>query len=391
MPRINPLVTSLATYPIVEIERRKAELIRAGRRVYDFGTGDPVEPTPDFVRQAMLDAVPASCPYPSVSGKRDVREAIAKYLLTRFGVTLDPETQIIPTSGSKEAVFHTPQLVIDPNADDKLVVFPDPGYPAYQRGALFAYGEAYPVILDGDHIFRPWLLPPEVLRRTRMMWINSPHNPSGAITPLEDLQRTADLCREYDILLVSDETYADIYQDTVPHSILECGFENVLALHSLSKRSGMTGYRSGFLAGDANIVKQLKGLRANPGLVPQDFVNTAAAVAWADDAHVAERRAIFAAKKKVLMDFFNEVGIEVVASEATIYLWLKTPAGFTDEQYALKLLEAGIVSTPGPLFAVGGGGVGYIRLALVPSVEACREATVAWRSALSGAGHQERG
>jgi acetylornithine aminotransferase len=153
----------------------------------------------------------------------------------------------------------------------------------------------------------------------------------------------------------------------------------------------MTGYRSGFLAGDANIVKQLKGLRANPGLVPQDFVNTAAAVAWADDAHVAERRAIFAAKKKVLMDFFNEVGIEVVASEATIYLWLKTPAGFTDEQYALKLLEAGIVSTPGPLFAVGGGGVGYIRLALVPSVEACREATVAWRSALSGAGHQERG
>ena len=382
MPRLNPLVTSLPTYPIVELDRRKAALVAAGRPVYDFGTGDPVEPAPDFVRRALIEAVTPSCPYPSVAGKLPVRAAIARYLQRRFGVTVDPETQILPTSGSKEAVFHTPQLVIDPFAEDKLVVFPDPGYPAYERGALFAYGTPHPVVLDGDHVFRPWLLDPAVLRMTRMMWINSPHNPSGAITSLRDLERTVEVCQQYDILLLSDETYADIYQDVVPHSVLEVSTRGVVALHSLSKRSGMTGYRAGFLAGDADIMGRLKSLRANPGLVPQDFVNAASIVAWDDDAHVAERRALFAAKKAVMMDFFREVGIEVVGSEATIYLWIRTPAGFTDEAYALRLLDAGIVATPGPMFAVGGGGKGFLRLALVPNVAQCHAAVAAWRAIL---------
>jgi aspartate/methionine/tyrosine aminotransferase len=272
--------------------------------------------------------------------------------------------------------------VIDPFAEDKLVVFPDPGYPAYERGALFAYGTPHPVVLDGDHVFRPWLLDPAVLRQTRMMWINSPHNPSGAITSLRDLERTVEVCQQYDILLLSDETYADIYQDVVPHSVLEVSTQGVVALHSLSKRSGMTGYRAGFLAGDADIMGRLKSLRANPGLVPQDFVNAASIVAWDDDAHVAERRSIFAAKKAVMMAFFREVGIEVVGSEATIYLWIRTPAGFTDEAYALRLLDAGIVATPGPMFAVGGGGKGFLRLALVPSVSQCEAAVAAWRAIL---------
>ena len=116
-------------------------------------------------------------------------------------------------------------LVIDPAADDRLVVFPDPGYPAYQRGALFCGGEAHPVLLDGDHIFRPWQLSDDVLARTRLMWLNSPHNPSGAITSLADLHRIAELCRRWDILVVADETYADLYSDEVPHSLLEAGVE----------------------------------------------------------------------------------------------------------------------------------------------------------------------
>jgi acetylornithine aminotransferase len=181
---------------------------------------------------------------------------------------------------------------------------------------------------------------------------------------------------------LSDETYADIYQDVVPHSVLEVSTQGVVALHSLSKRSGMTGYRAGFLAGDADIMGRLKSLRANPGLVPQDFVNAASIVAWDDDAHVAERRSIFAAKKAVMMAFFREVGIEVVGSEATIYLWIRTPAGFTDEAYALRLLDAGIVATPGPMFAVGGGGKGFLRFALVPSVSQCEAAVAAWRAIL---------
>jgi LL-diaminopimelate aminotransferase len=381
MPRLNPLLQSLSTYPIVELERRKAAAIDAGIRVFDFGTGDPSDPTPEFIRQSLLRAVTPRCPYPKVAGRPPIRRAIADYLERRFGVTVDPDTQVIPTAGSKEAVFHAPLLVIDPSAEDRLVAFPDPGYPAYQRGVLFCGGEPYPVILDGtDHVFRPWELPEEVLRKTRMIWINNPHNPSGAIASLDELRRCVEVCQEYDILLMSDETYADIYQEERPHSVLEAGMKNVVALHSLSKRSGMTGYRSGFLAGDPEMIGRLKGLRANPGLVPQDFVNAAAIAAWGDDTHVARRREIFQQKKELFTAFFSEVGIELVGSQATIYLWLKVPDGLSDEEYCHKLLEHGIVLCPGRMFGVAGGGAGYARLALVPSIEECAEAVEVWRA-----------
>ena len=382
MPRLNPVFERLASYPIVELDRRKARLRARGVRLFDFGTGDPVEPTPGFIRDALIEAVGPVCPYPKVRGDRGVRQTIADYVDRRFGVTLDPDTQVLPTAGSKEAVFHTPQLVIDPRAPDNLVVFPDPGYPAYQRGALFAGAEPYPVRLEGDHVFRPWELPADVLARTRLLWLNSPHNPSGAVMSLDDLQRTAEMCRERDILLVSDESYADIYQDRIPHSALETGTENVVVLHSLSKRSGMTGYRSGFLAGDATVMAQLATLRSNPGLVPQDFVNAAARAAWADDEHVATRRGVFARKKAILMEFFDEVGFTVHGSDATIYLWVRAPEGTDDEAWAARLLDAGIVVSPGRMFGVAGGGEGYIRVALVPSEDEIRAAITAWRTTL---------
>ena len=381
MPRINPLLDSLSSYPIVEIERRKSEVAASGVRIFDFGTGDPSDPTPEFIRQALLQAVTPRCPYPKVTGRPPVRQAIAAYMERRFGVVLDPDTQVIPTAGSKEAVFHAPLLVIDPAAEDRLVAFPDPGYPAYQRGALFCGAEPYPVILDGtDHVFRPWTMPEEILRKTRMIWINNPHNPSGAITSLEDLKRCVEVCQEYDILLMSDETYADIYQGVRPHSVLEAGTRNVVVLHSLSKRSGMTGYRSGFLAGDPEMIARLKALRANPGLVPQDFVNAAAIAAWGDDAHVEQRRQVFQQKKDLFTDFFTEVGMDLVGSDATIYLWIVVPEGETDESYAARLLQNGIVVCPGRMFGVAGGGAGYVRLALVPSLEECAEAIEVWRT-----------
>lgn len=363
------------------LQRRKAALEASGRRLLDFSIGDPCEPTPEFIRQAMLSAVAPACGYPTVHGAPSVRAAMAGYLSRRFGVTVDPEVQILPTAGSKEAVFHMPLLVIDPRADDRLVVFPDPGYPAYMRGALFAGGEPYPVQLSGDHVFRPWTLPSAVLRRTRLLWVNSPHNPSGAVTPLEDLQRIAAVCREHDILCVSDESYADIYHAQPPHSMLECGVENIVALHSLSKRSGMTGYRSGFLAGDPAVMAQLAELRSNPGLVPQDFVNAAAAAAWSDDAHVEAQRQACREKKALFLRFFDDVGIEVIGREATLYLWLRAPGGDA-VRWAERLLEAGIVVSPGSMFGVSGGGAGYVRLALVPSVEACQEAITIWQRLL---------
>jgi len=378
MPRFNPLLDQLATYPAVAIDKRKAELIANGQTVYDFGKGDPEEPPPAFVGEALRAAIVARLPYPKVKGSQAVRGAITDYLDRRFGVCLDPATQVVPTSGSKEAVFHLPLLVIDRDADDRGVVFPDPGYPAYQRGALFAGGEAIAVRLAGDHILRPWELDPSIVERTRLIWLNTPHNPSGAVMPLDDLKRAADFCRERDILLASDETYADVYHSDPPHSLLECGTDGVLVLHSLSKRSGMTGYRSGFVAGDAAIMERFSALRTNPGLVPTDFVNAAAVAAWSDDAHTEQRREIFRQKKAMFIAFFDEMNMDVIGREASLYLWVKTP-GDDDQAYARRLLDAGIVVSPGSIFGVAGAGHGYIRLAMVPTLVECQCAIDAWR------------
>lgn len=379
MPRLNPTLTSLKTYPAVELERRKAAVLAQGKRLYDFSVGDPTEPTPQFIQDALKDGLTPRCGYPAVRGDAAVRAAIAGYIERRFSVQVDPDTQVLPTSGSKEAVFHLPLLVIDPRAEDRAVAFPDPGYPAYQRGVLFAGGEPVPVPLSGDHVFRPWELPDDVVARLRMVWINTPHNPSGAVTSIGDLRRAADFCRAHDIVLVSDESYADVWLSCEPPpSLLQAGVEGVLVLHSLSKRSGMTGYRSGFLAGDPELVRQLARLRSNPGLVPQSFVNAAATVAWSDDAHVAQRRALFASKQALLRAHFADLGLEVVGSEAGLYVWVRTPAGRQDEDWALELLEHGIVVSPGPMFSVCGGGQGFVRLALVPSIAEIEEAIEAW-------------
>ena len=198
----------------------------------------------------------------------------------------------------------------------------------------------------------------------------------------DDLRRTWEVCREHDILLASDECYSDTWFDRPPTSILQVATEGVLAVFSLSKRSGMTGYRTGIVAGDTQVMAALRDLRANPGLAPQDFVNAAAATAWDDDAHAEERRGIFAAKREVLLDFLRGAGLEVVASEASFYLWVRAPSGHDGLSYAERLLSVGIVVNPGSAFAVTGAGNHFVRLALVPDVETCREACRAWGAVL---------
>ena len=357
-------------------------MVAAGRTVYDFGTGDPIEPTPAFIRERMLTSVADNCRYPTVLGGAAVREAFTGWAARRLGVPLDAATQVLPTSGSKEAIFHLPLLVIDPHAADRGVVFPDPGYSVYYRGAVLAGGEPIPQRLSGDFVQRPWELPRDVLARTRLMWINSPHNPCGTVLSLDDLRRTWEVCREHDILLASDECYSDVWFDRPPPSILQVATEGVLAIFSLSKRSGMTGYRTGMIAGDPAVMRELRALRVNPGLAPQDFVNAAAALAWQDDAHGEERRLLFKEKRAILMEFLTSAGLQVVGSDAAFYLWVRVPEGHTDQSYAMRLLSAGIVTNPGSAFAVTDAGRDFVRLALVPDPEACRAAIRAWRTLL---------
>ncbi len=380
--RVNPLTESLAVYPIVQLNQIRDRVLASGEPLFDFSMGDPPDPTPPFIRQALLDAVPEISQYPTVTGTAPVRAAFCSYIKRRFNVDLHPERHVLPSSGSKEVVFHLPMMVLDPKAPDRGVIYSDPCYPVYERGTRFAGGQPHAVPLHGDFRFRPWELPRDVLKNARLMFINTPHNPTSAVSSLEDLRRTWETCREHDILLVSDDTYADMYDDEPPPNIFDVSTEGVLSIHSLSKRSAMTGFRSGFIAGDEAWIQRLRLFRPNPGLASQSFINEAARVAWLDDAHVRERRSRFKERRALIMDFFQEVGIEAVQSGATIYIWFKAPQPFDDLSYHQHLLKEGILATPGRMLATTEAGNGYLRLALVPDIEGCAKAIEAWRRLL---------
>ncbi|HEX9050685.1 MAG TPA: succinyldiaminopimelate transaminase [Anaeromyxobacter sp.] len=372
----NPVLREIRRNLMVELDERRRALASAGKRLFDFGLGDPREPTPAFIREALARGVPQGSQYPSAFGTPALRRAAAGYLSRRFGVTVDPETQVLACAGAKEAIFHLP-LAFAGDPRRTKVVMPDPGYPTYEVGTRFAGLEPVKVPLVAA---RRFLLEPEdvgedVLSRTLVYWISYPHNPTGAVAPRDYLRRVGEAARRFGFVVASDECYADVYFGEPPASMLEEQVENVVAIHSCSKRSGMTGYRSGFLAGDRDVIAALRGLRSHPGVASAEFVAPAAAAAWADDVHPAERREIFRAKRERFLAFFARHGLRADASEATLYLWVRVPDGETSSGYALRLLEEGIVVAPGPAF---GAGEGYVRVALVPALEECDAAIAAW-------------
>jgi succinyldiaminopimelate transaminase len=382
---VNPVLDELGEYPIAVIHTRARELRDAGLPVVDFSIGDPREPTPAFIRGALEEAIPEVSQYPTAAGLADLRRAIAGYVERRFGVIVDPATQVVPTSGAKEAIFSTPFAFIDRAAGD-TVVYPTPGYPIYERGARFAGAAVHPVILGGDFVLRVDDVPDDVWERARMVWICTPHNPAGSVTDAAELSVLYARCREAGALLLSDECYADTYEDEVypggPPSVLQFAAEGAagaLAYFSTSKRSGMTGYRSGAIVGDAEAIAALKALRSTTGTASPEFVQSAATAAWSDDEHAAERRRIFTEKRRILRAAFQDLGFPVVASQAGLYLWVRVG---DDLAVTDRLLEEGVVVSPGRFF--GPGGEGYIRLALVPTLEECADAADVLRRVLSG-------
>jgi succinyldiaminopimelate transaminase len=364
---------------MVELQRRKAELRKAGQRLFDFGTGDPVEPTAPFIRQALLDAVPEISQYPTVAGTVPFRQAVAAYCQRRFAVAIDPDTQVLPSAGSKEAIFHLPLAVIDGNTERNRVIFGTPGYPVYESGTLFANGRPEPQVLERSSGFRLDLtsLPSQTLAETAIAWINYPHNPTGAGVDLSYLQEQTACCQEHGILLASDECYADLwFDDTPPPSLLQLNAPNTMVFASCSKRSGMTGYRSGFISGDPSLIGSYRRWRASMGVGSPAFIEAAATAAWSDDAHAAERRAIFKTKYALLCKGLRQRGISVLESQAGLYVWAEVPGGLNADAYAERCLEAGIVISPGGFF--GDGGAGWFRCALVPPLDDIEAALTAW-------------
>jgi LL-diaminopimelate aminotransferase len=371
---LSPALERGDAYPLLRLEERRREVRERGIEAFDFGTGDPREPTDPKIRRALVVGVSEVSQYPSTPGKSELREAFAGWMERRHGVALDPETEILPATGSKEAIFHAPLAFVHPSHERRGIVYGTPGYPVYERGCLFAGGEPAPVKLEAEAGFRLGVEDVDP-GRVRALWINHPHNPTGATASYDYLEKVAAFCREHDVLLFSDECYNDLYSGDPPPSILEIIRERTLAFCSLSKRSGMTGYRTAMMAGDAELIAALKKLRPSIGVATQSFVQDAAIAAWNDDEHVEKRRRIFGEKRELFKDFFERVGLEYLPTDASFYLWVTVPGG-DDEAYALSLLEEGIIVAPGRSF--GPGGEGYLRVALVPGPDDCRRAIERW-------------
>ena len=372
MAPVSPLLSSLAAYPFVRLEDAKRAAAARGIEIIDFGVGDPREPTPQLVKDALVEALAHPSRYPLAQGLPELREAIAGWLGRRFGAELDPDREIIPTLGSKEAIFSLAQAVV---GDRRLVAVPDPAYPVYERGALFAGAEVVTLPLREENGFLPDLdaVDAALWDRLAIFWVNYPNNPTAAVAPLDFYERLGERARRHGFVLASDEAYSELWFESPPPSALQLADRtNVIAFNTLSKRSSMTGYRSGFAAGDPELIAALRAFRPTVGTAPQEFVQRASIAAWQDERHVEETRGRYRRKREVVGGALSRAGLRVACDAATMYLWVEAPDGESSEAFATRLLEHGIVVAPGSY--LGGAGEGYVRVALVPSLEDCERA-----------------
>ena len=346
---LSPVLAGQSTYPFVRLEEAKRRKAEEGVRILDFGMGDPKGVPEEPIRKALVGALEEAAGYPAAQGLPELREAIARWLERRFDVEIDPDVEVIPTLGSKEAIFSFAQIAVDAAAGKDVVVVPDPAYPVYERGALFAGATVRTLPLAAASGFLPDLdaVEPETWERAAVVWVNYPNNPTTASAPLSFFERLAELARAHDFYLASDEAYSELWFEQAPASALEAGTENIVAFNTLSKRSSMTGYRSGFVAGDERAIDALRKFRPTVGTAPQLFVQRASVIAWDDEEHVERTRERYRRKREVFLELFRRKGVRVEGSAATMYLWARVPDGETSEAFAERLLDHGVVVAPG--------------------------------------------
>ena len=363
------------------MDNEVAKLKAKGITPVDFGVGDPQDPTPEFIREACKRAVDErrSAGYPSYIGEKGFREKIAGWTRKRFGVTLNPKTEITSSIGSKEAIFNFPKAFINPG---DYVLVPNPAYPPYIRGTAFAGGKIHYMNLTESNNFLPSLdaIPEDVAKKAKIMWLNYPNNPTTALATQEFYKKAIRFCRENSIILASDEPYTENYYDKKPISVLELEKEGVVVFQSLSKRSNMTCYRAGWVAGDKDIISVFKKVKTNIDSGTPTFIQDAAAAALSDESHVEQLRESYRQKRDILTAAFRSIGLSDCTPEGTIYIWQKVPEGMSSVEFAKALLkeDVAVVCTPGPWISEEAHGInpgeGYVRFALVPVLEEVRQA-----------------
>jgi LL-diaminopimelate aminotransferase len=361
-------IKNLPPYLFAKIDVMKSEMLKKGTSLIDLGIGDPDLPTPGHIiaalQQAALD--PKNHRYPSYSGMMEFREAAARWYRQRFGVQLDPATEVIALIGSKEGIAHIPLAFINPR---DIVLVPDPGYPVYNTATLFAGGQPHFMPLLKQNNFLPDFsaIPAEVLRRTKLMYLNYPNNPTAAVADRSFYEEAVDFARRQGIILCHDAAYTELCFDGYrPPSILEIpgAKEVAVEFHSLSKTYNMTGWRIAFVVGNAEIVAALGQVKTNiDSGVSQAIQEAGISALSGDQSHLDTMRGIYQERRDLLTGGLREAGLEVAVPKATFYLWITVPPGFSSEAFTAHLLtRAGIVTTPGNGF--GAAGEGYIRMAL---------------------------
>jgi len=339
-------------------------------------------PTPDFVLAALTESLHEfqRSGYPDNRGLPVFRNAVAEWFGKRFNVELDPKSEIFTSLGAKEAVFAFPGSV-----QGGGVIVPTPGYPPYNSGALAAGKRVHLIPLEAKNRFLPDLtaIPSEVAKDAKIFWINYPNNPTTVLAPKKFFREVLAFCRDHDLILASDECYSEMYHagGEPPGSVLQYGREGIIVFQSLSKRSNMTGWRVGFMAGDADIIRTFLAAKENMDSGCANFVQKAAAAALSDEAHVEAMRAEYSMKRSIMQGALRELGFPPGHAEGTFYIWQPVPPGTNARDLASRLLEEdlALVVTPGPALASTlpdgtNPGEGFVRFALVPTVEETKEA-----------------
>jgi LL-diaminopimelate aminotransferase len=356
-------------YLFAELDRKRNELTAKGVDIINMGVGDPDKPTPDHVIQAMIKAVqdPSTHNYPPYQGTKAYREAVVEFMARRFGVTgLDPDNQVVSSIGSKEAIHNIFLAFVEPG---DYVLIPDPAYPVYRTSTIFAGGEYYTMPLLAENHFLPDLdrIPVEIAQKAKLLWVNYPNNPTGAVADLAFFEKLVDFCRKYEILLCHDQAYSEMaYDGYKPPSVLQVpgALDVAVEFHSCSKSYNMTGWRVGFVAGCSKGIKGLGQVKTNVDSGVFKAVQQAAIAAFqTTEADLQNLMAVYQRRRDLVVEGLNQLGWHLTPPKATLYVWVPVPKGYSSTDFVTLLLEkCGIIVPPGNGY--GSAGEGFFRIAL---------------------------
>ncbi len=366
--RMSKRIENLPPYLFVEISRKIAEKKARGEQVISFAIGDPDIPTPSHIIDRLCQAAqdPTNHRYPESEGLPELHRAIAEWYKKRFGVSLDADKEVLPLIGAKEGVAHIALCFIDPG---DIALVPDPGYPVYAIGTMLAGGNPYSMPLVEETDFLPDLdaIPGHVLQKAKLLWLNYPNNPTGAVADMDFFNRVVRFAQQHNLAVCHDAPYSEVaFDDYQPVSFMQAdGAKEVgIEFHSLSKSYNMTGWRIGMAVGNAEMIDALKRVKSNlDSGIPQAIQYAAIEALTGPQDCIPEHNAIYQKRRDLVVDMLNSVGLEAKLPKASLYIWAKVPKGYTSVELANALLEeVGIVVTPG--IGYGKNGEGYVRLSL---------------------------